>query len=126
MIDTAMNLQDDRFIDRRTLCAHRFEPTSSGPARTCGSPALRDQKFCYYHHHPTRKPIPSPKSGQDARRARRIARQSFALTPPTSRAALQRSLGEVIQRVAANQLDLRRAELILNGLKLAGQNLSPE
>jgi len=94
-----------------TLCTHRFEPSPSGPARTCGSPALRDQKFCYYHH-PTRKPAPSPKSGRDARRARRIARQSFALTPPTTSAALQRSLTEVIQRVAANQLDLRRAEII--------------
>jgi hypothetical protein len=124
MNETAMNPKDDLFIDRRTLCTHRFEPTASAPARTCGSPALRDQRFCYYHH-PTRKPVLSPQSGRDARRARRIARQSFALTPPTNRAALQRSLSEVIQRVAANQLDLRRAELILNGLKLAGQNLSP-
>lgn len=112
------------YHDPRKLCTHRFEPGASGPARMCGSPALRGQKFCYFHH-PTRRPVRTPQAGREARRARRIARQSFAIAQPTNRRELQLSLNEIIHRIAANQIDHRRAALLVAALELTSRNLPP-
>lgn len=81
----------------------------------CGSPALRGDTFCYFHH-PDRRPVSNPY----ARRARR----GFQLTPPTDRHSLQLALNQVVTRLAANQLDVHRARLILHTLQIASQNLS--
>jgi hypothetical protein len=99
-------------------CTHRF-----AAGRTCGSPALRGQQFCYYHH-PARKPR-TPQSDRRARRARAIARQSFTITLPTTRRELQTSLNEIARRIAANQIDLRRARLLIHALNLTARNLRP-
>jgi hypothetical protein len=45
---------------------------------------------------------------------------------PEDRAAIQLSIGEVLQRIAANQLDPRRAGLLLYGLQIASGNLPPQ
>jgi hypothetical protein len=119
-----MDEKAELYQDPRKLCTHRFEPGASGPARTCGSPALRGQKFCYFHH-PTRRPVRTPQSGREVRRARRIARQSFAITQPTNRLELQLSLNEVMRRIAVNQIDLRRATLLVSALELTSRNLPP-
>lgn len=100
--------------DIRTLCSHRFPAASA-----CGSPALRGESFCYYHH-PTRSPVRNP----NERRARRIARQSFTIPPPTTRHQLQLSLAMIAQRIASNQIDLRRAGLLLFALQNAANNLN--
>ena len=93
----------------RTLCAHQFQDT-----RRCGSPALRGETFCYYHH-PTRKAVKNP---QD-RRARLLARKRLRIPLPTSRAELHHSIMYLMHLIAANQIDSRRAGLLLNALQTA-------
>ncbi len=76
----------------------------------CGSPALRGEQFCYFHQ----------------RMVRGVA------TPPNSRLhpialieneeAIQASLMEVINALARNTIDLKRAELILRALHIAVRN----
>jgi hypothetical protein len=102
----------------RPLCNHLFGQTPSRPAHLCGSPALRGEDFCYYHH-PTRKPVREP----NERRARRIARQAFNLPLPTTRRELQNALCVVANRIAHNQIDPRRSFQLLMALQTAALNL---
>jgi hypothetical protein len=95
------------------LCTHVFPDRHQ-----CGSPALRGQALCYFHH-PTRLRVKNP----NERRARRIARQSFDLSAPTDRYQFQDVLSEVIARIAANQIDMRRAGLLLFALQIASSDL---
>ena len=97
-------------------CQHLFPPVSSEDARRCGSPALRGESFCYYHH-PDRKPVANPY----ARRSRR----GFNLPAPTNRQTLNSALSEVITRLAANTLDVHRASLLLYSLQIASHTLPP-
>ncbi len=92
---------------RRFQCHHHH-----ADGRTCGSPALRHEEFCFYHH-PTRKPAPHP-------RVRR-GRQTFDLPLPAGNdpAGLQLALAEVLRRIAGNQITPRRAGLLLYGLQTA-------
>jgi hypothetical protein len=83
--------------------------------RRCGSPCLRQEEFCYYHH-TTRKPIAGPR--------RRSRRSAFQLPLPEDRSAIQSSIGEVLQRIASNDIDPRRAGLLLYGLQIASLNLA--
>src|SRR5712672_1543134 len=91
-------------------CRHIFTD-----GRRCSSPCLRQQEFCYYHH-TTRRPIAEP-------RQRRSRRATFHLALPEDRSAIQASIGEVLQRIAANDIDPRRAGLLLYGLQIASLNL---
>jgi len=95
-------------------CRHIFTD-----GRRCDSPAIRGPEgadsFCYYHHN-SRRPI------QDAPTRRR--RQSrFALPNPEDRSAIQQALGQVLQKIASNDIDPRRAGLLLYGLQIASLNL---
>jgi hypothetical protein len=81
----------------------------------CLSPCLRGEEFCYYHH-TTRRPVANP-------RQRRSRRSAFELPNPEDRAAIQSSIGEVLRRIAANDIDPRRAGLLLYGLQIASSNL---
>jgi hypothetical protein len=81
----------------------------------CGSPRMRDEQFCYYHHD-SRRAILRPHE--------RMARRStFSLVTPSSPNAILESLGEVMTRIAANDIDARRAGLLLYALQLASTNL---
>jgi hypothetical protein len=91
-------------------CRHIFTH-----GRRCQSPCLRAEEFCYYHH-TTRKPIANSKQ-----RRRRCS--TFHLPLPEDRSAIQSSIGEVLQRIAANDIDPRRAGLLLYGLQIASLNL---
>jgi hypothetical protein len=93
------------------LCRHIFPDT-----HRCGSPALRGEHLCYYHH-PDRKPISNPY----ARRARR----GFNLAVPTDPQTLQHALSEVIVRLAANKLDVHRAGLLIYSLQIASRLAHP-
>ncbi len=106
----------------RTLCHHILPPSDSAPAHTCGSPALRGESFCFYHH-PTRTSVPSRADQQARLRERRLARRTISLPLPRNRAELFKSFNYVISLVAANQIDLRRASLLLKALKTAGEAL---
>ena len=105
--------------DIRKLCTHEFEV-----GHRCASPALRGETFCYYHH-PTRKPVRTFESDRKARRARSLARKSFTIPVPTNRRELQISLNEMMKRLAANQLDVRRAAVLLRALHISSRNMSP-
>ncbi|MDE1156324.1 MAG: hypothetical protein PW735_11435 [Acidobacteriaceae bacterium] len=97
----------------RLQCRHIFTD-----GHRCGSPALRTQEFCYYHHS-SRRPI------QHAELRKRRSRR-FTLPTPEDRAAIQSSLGTVLNRLAADDVDPRRAGLLLYGLQIASLNLGKQ
>ena len=90
-------------------CRHIFTD-----GHRCSSPCLRREEFCYYHHN-TRKPSLHP-------------RQRAAAAPPSTcpcrdRSAIQHSIGQFLRRIASNDIDPRRAGLLLYGLQIASLNL---
>src|ERR1700734_2456705 len=99
----------------RYQCRHIFTD-----GRRCASPSLRQENFCYFHH-TTRKPI-APETTQ-ARRRTTARLAEFHLPLPEDRSAIQSAIGMVLQRIASNDLDSRRAGLLLYGLQIASLNL---
>jgi hypothetical protein len=93
---------------KRYQCRHIFTD-----GHRCGSICLRGEPFCYYHH-TTRKPAPRKTFGSHA---------SFDLPLPEDRSAIQASIGIILQRIASNDLDPKRAGLLLYGLQIASLNL---
>ena len=77
----------------------------------CGSPALRDEPFCY-HHHTTRRPAPRGIDG-------------VPIPPLEDRTTLQQALTAVLTRISEGTLEPRRASLLLYGLQIAQNNLPP-
>lgn len=109
---TDLTIQPARF-----QCRHIFTD-----GRRCGSPALRREEFCYYHHTSRR---PAPRCPQDnTPRGRRNS--AFALHIPEDRSAIQHSIGQILNKLAANEIDPRRAGLLLYGLQIASLNLPRE
>ena len=102
--------------DIRVLCTHLFDSTPSKPSRGCGSPALRGESFCYYHH-PTRRPL------RETRSAWRIARRDFSVPIPTDREQLLDILTVVLQAIADNRVKLAHARRILYSLQQVGIDL---
>ena len=98
--------------DNRFQCRHIFTD-----GHRCQSPALRQENFCYYHH-TTRKPVPKQELAN-----RRSKRSTLEVPMPEDRSAIQHTIGQVLQLLAANQLDAKRAGLLLYGLQIAIQNL---
>ncbi len=94
--------------NRRYQCRHIFTD-----GHRCGSICLRGEPFCYYHH-TTRKPAPRQSSA---------TKSSFDLPLPEDRSAIQASIGIILQKIANNDLDPRRAGLLLYGLQIASLNL---
>jgi hypothetical protein len=76
----------------------------------CGSPALRGEQFCYFHQ----RMIRGVQTPPDARL------HPVALIE--NEEAIQASLMEVINAIARNTIDLRRADLILKALHIAVKN----
>src|SRR4051812_32946226 len=103
-------MQDATPANKQYQCRHIFTD-----GHRCGSPCLRSEDLCYYHH-TTRKPIAGPQQ-------RRGRRSTFDLPLPEDRSAIQASIGEVLQRIASNEIDPRRAGLLLYGLQIASLNL---
>jgi len=95
---------------KRYQCRHIFTD-----GHRCGSICLRGEAFCYYHH-TTRRPVANPQR-------RRSRRSAFHLPLPEDRSAIQASIGEVLQRISSNEIDPRRAGLLLYGLQIASLNL---
>jgi len=78
----------------------------------CGSPALRDENFCYFHLRMFRG-VPTPKKS-------RI--HPIALIE--NEESIQAALMETINAIVRNQIDLPRAKLILKALSIAARNSS--
>jgi hypothetical protein len=103
-------MQDTTPDTKQYQCRHIFTD-----GHRCGSPCLRGEDLCYYHH-TTRKPVVDPEQ-------RRGRRSTFDLPLPEDRSAIQHSIGEVLRRIASNDIDPRRAGLLLYGLQIASLNL---
>jgi hypothetical protein len=103
-------MNDTNETPKQYQCRHIFTD-----GRRCASPCLRQEEFCYYHH-TTRRPVANP-------RQRRSRRSTFDLPLPEDRSAIQSSIGEVLRRIASNDIDPRRAGLLLYGLQIASLNL---
>ena len=76
----------------------------------CGSPALRGEQFCYFHQRMMRG-VPTPPEAR---------LHPVALIE--NEEAIQASLMEVINAIARNTIDLRRADLMLKALHIAVKN----
>ena len=101
---------------RHFQCRHIFTD-----GRRCGSKCLHAEPLCYYHH-TTR--------GHAARRTQQTAStdrlSTFELPLPEDRSAIQLAIGEIIRRIAAGNLDSKRAGLLLYALQIASLNLPRE
>ena len=82
------------------LCQH-----SKQDGNTCASPALSGQTLCYFHSRDR-----SPQQHTEA---------TLELPDLTDRAAILAALSQLLQAVALNQFDTKRANLLLRGLSLA-------
>jgi hypothetical protein len=76
----------------------------------CGSPALRGEQFCYFHQRMLRGVRNPPNA--------RLHPIALIESPE----AIQASLMEVINALARNQIDVKRAELMLRALHIAVRN----
>src|SRR5258708_3263 len=103
-------MQDATPDTKQYQCRHIFTD-----GHRCGSPCLRGEDLCYYHH-TMRKPVADPQQ-------RRGRRSTFDLPLPEDRSAIQHSIREVLRRIASNDIDPRRAGLLLYGLQIASLNL---
>ncbi len=83
----------------------------------CASPSLRHEPFCYYHH-TTRRAV-----SKSVAQARQAHQSTFTLLEPDNRTAIQLNLGEIMRRLAAHELDPKRAGLLLYALQIAACNL---
>ena len=91
--------------DTKSAPCHHLHSTGN----TCGSPALRGEEFCYFHH-PTRRPRRT--------RGRKPRLPTFHLPTLNDRNSIQRSVAKVVSRVLSGRLDQQRAQVLLHLLRL--------
>jgi hypothetical protein len=82
--------------------------------RFCGSPALANDDYCYYHR----------SSRERTKRQLRHARRQKPLQLPLleDRESIQIAIGEVLNAILADRIDTRKAGLLLYGLQTAASN----
>jgi hypothetical protein len=86
----------------------------------CGSPALRREHFCYYHH-TTRRPAPPN------RQFRYIdAAEPFTLPTVEDRTSALSVASQLLSRIASNDLDPTRAGKLLYNLQIVTALLPQE
>ena len=76
----------------------------------CGSPALREEVFCYFHQRMIRGVRTPPRS------------RIHPMAMLEDRESIQASLMEVINALVRNQIDYKRAALVLRALHIATRN----
>jgi hypothetical protein len=85
----------------------------------CGSPALRGQDLCYFHQ-AARHPIPAPVIRARARRSAAADARNSSLQLnhlPEDAVSIRIGVYEVNRLLAANQIDPRRAAILIYGLQ---------
>lgn len=110
-----------------TICRH----IKINGAR-CGSPALRNQTFCYFHRtlaerHPLpAAPDPSPAIIHPANPGRELQvappSTGLDLPPLEDRESIQVAVSLIIGALARNTIDSARASTLLYGLQVASAN----
>jgi hypothetical protein len=103
---TTESMQDP---SKRYRCRYIFTD-----GHRCGSPSLRGEHFCYYHH-------TSLGSAADIRARREWT--EFELPLLEDRSSVLAAVTEVLQRIACDKLPSKQAGLLLYGLQIASQNL---
>jgi hypothetical protein len=76
----------------------------------CGSPALRQEVFCYFHQRMIRGVRTPPKS------------RLHPIAMLENQESIQASLMEIVNALVRNQIDVARARLILRALSIAVRN----
>lgn len=76
----------------------------------CGSPALREEVFCYFHQRMIRGVRTPPRS------------RIHPMAMLEDRESIQASLMEVINALVRNHIDYKRAALVLRALHIAARN----
>jgi hypothetical protein len=94
---------------KRYRCRHIFID-----GHRCGSPSLRGEHLCYYHH--------TSRGHAEEKRNRRTWTE-FELPPLEDRSSVLAAVTEVLQRIACNNLPTKQAGLLLYGLQIASNNL---
>lgn len=81
----------------------------------CGSPALEDQLFCYFHL----------ACRDRIKRQRRAARRKLPFQLPVleDAASVQLAIGDTLNALLAGQIDHKTAGLVLYGLQTAASNI---
>ena len=99
---------------KRYVCRH-IHTTGN----RCGSPALRGEEFCYYHHATRRGPRPIDHDYL-------CPNSAFDLPSLEDRPSIHLAIAVVARRIALNQIDLQRGRLLLYALRIASINLPRE
>lgn len=99
---------------KRYRCRHIHASGSQ-----CGSPALRNEPFCY-HHHTTRRPKAA------TRRPHTDEPQPFDLPLVEDRASALAAASRILQLIAANDIEPARAGKLLYNLQLITKLLPRE
>src|SRR5208337_2181615 len=81
----------------------------------CGSPALRDEKHCYYH-------VPFHRKSMDVNMNYNV-RGTISLPTLEDANSVQVALAEMLRLLATNQIDHRTAALMLYTLQTASVNV---
>src|ERR1017187_4114340 len=92
---------------RRYLCRHMFTD-----GHRCGSPALRQRDFCFYHH-ANRRPAPAPGKFRHL-----DAAEPFTLPIVEDRASALLAASLILSRIASNDLDHNRAGRLIADLRV--------
>ena len=82
----------------------------------CGSPALRNQQFCYYHDR--QRPVLQDGSG-----SARFPPAPFFLPLLEDANSVQRALAKVCEHLLCRRLDPKKAGVLLYALQQASTNL---
>ena len=92
--------------------------------KKCEAIAIRGHRFCYFHLQSRRGYSTVTPATAVANGATATAPQSATITLPMleDRTAVQIVLTEVLRALAANQIDTKRAGLLLYGLQIAASN----
>src|SRR5437870_13231893 len=99
------------------LSAHRRIMLAGEGARpTCGSPALRNGEYCYFHSRWRATHV-------DLSQSAHHVSSTFDLPVLEDADSIQVALGQIMRMIVCRQVDTKSAGLLLYGLQIASANL---
>ena len=84
---------------------------------TCNSVAVKDRDYCLFHLRYRARQLRS------AQARARMERFNLQLPPIESMATVLSAVNQLVEAVAANMIDLKRADFLLKSLRFAAQTL---
>ena len=92
--------------------------------RKCEAIAIRGHRFCYFHLQIRRSHSAITSAAAVANRTTAPAATTLTLPMLEDRSAIQLVITDILRALAANQIDTKRASLLLYGLQIASANCS--